>query len=255
MPDYVCPDCHKDFKAPCYLKRHLSRKTPCKIAAPGPSLHKTVICIACNRGFTTAQALSRHKKESCRAAAEPAAPCPRNEIAEMRKTLERLLAGAHHTTVNIANVNIVVNVFGEENIRHIGPEQIKSVLDDALAATADPFQGALQAITQTAMMICSDPERPTNLTCYMPNKKYDSVRVKKAIGGWQMQPFAAVNAPLVERSTNVLFANQPFDDAARYGGIMTALRDGESEFKKSKNLRNVFQRNKELVRKAFGTAP
>jgi hypothetical protein len=67
MSDRTCPKCNKQFAKPCFLKRHLQRKTPCD---PIVDLQeKTALtCRFCGRAFTTQAALSRHTKHRCKIA-------------------------------------------------------------------------------------------------------------------------------------------------------------------------------------------
>jgi hypothetical protein len=150
---------------------------------------------------------------------------------------------------------IVINSFGREDTAHIGPSQIKALLDDVLKTTTDPRQGACQALQRAAIMLYSDPEYPANLTCYTPNKKEGGVRVKNESGVWELRPYAAVNPPLVTKTTSLLFANQPFDNADRYTNIMKALRDDEKIYVKGKEMQEVFVRNKEILRAVYGGLP
>jgi hypothetical protein len=230
----------------------------------------------CNRTFTTQSALSRHTKHRCKAGQAPAAPVKSQadlarEIEEMRETVAELRAtcagGSVQNIINnsqqvisLPTTNVYINIFGREDIGHIGPPQIQELLDHVLETTNDPSDGAMKAVTRAAMMICGDPAHPANLTCYVPNRRAaDAVRVKSASGDWVTRSLADVNVPLVQRAASLLFTNQPFENAGKYGDLLKALRDHENNQtvveKTKKDIRNVLLRNKDLVKQAFGAAP
>lgn len=157
-------------------------------------------------------------------------------------------------TNNILTQNLTVNVFGHEEVGHIGRERVREILDGILEEVKDPSQAALAALLRTAIMIYSDPTRPENLTCYLPNKKNNEVMVH-GDDGWEIRPCQLVLSPMTVKTCNVLFVNQPFENAEKYTDLMVALRGNEEAFQAGKTMRPVLVRNRELLEKALGHLP
>ncbi len=68
MADRTCPKCGKVFGAPCWLRRHLDRKTPCEqvLRSEEGSDKNAHVCAACKRIFATRQAKSQHCHNHCK---------------------------------------------------------------------------------------------------------------------------------------------------------------------------------------------
>jgi len=160
----------------------------------------------------------------------------------------------------IANMNTGVqqvfniSIFGKESTGHIDRAGIKALLDHTIAQIQDPSQGAMAALLRTAALIYSDPARPENLTCYLPNKKKEDVMVHGE-SGWEIQSCQLVLPPMVTKSVDALFDNQPFEDAAKYGDLMKALRENEQAYMEGKEMKTILVRNKALLEKVLGTLP
>lgn len=193
------------------------------------------------------------------------------ELADMRLCMQNLqLATSHAPAAQcagspqqqaqqiyngpVAVTHITINQFGKERTPHIDRPTVKALLDGVLAVTSDPSQGALSAFLKTAMMIYSDPTHPENLTCYLPNSKKDDVLVHGE-DGWEVQPYTLVLPPMATKSIDALFNNQPFEDAAKYGDLMIALRDNEEAYKSGGKMKTVLVRNKTLLEHALGVLP
>ena len=158
------------------------------------------------------------------------------------------------TTIVNAPVQITINVFGGEKIAHIGQPQVRALLDAILQSSQSPLDAATQALIRAATLIYSDPDHPENLTCYIPNKKRDEVMVHGSTG-WEIQSGKVVLPPMATRSCDMLFNKQPFEDAARYGDLMKALRDNEEALTQGKAISAVLIRNKALLEAALGALP
>jgi hypothetical protein len=272
MGEVECMRCGKFFRYKCHLARHHERKTLCAKKVPTGRRNECA-CRHCGLIFSSRQGAYRHEQKNCPAKAEQETEVLqemadlRLELADLRNMLSKKSAAGgsvvvHNKigcTIDASTTNVInVNVFGNEDLKHIGPSEIKALLDGVLMLTTDPERGAIQALTEATMMICSDPKRPINLTCYVPNKKHNAVRVRDADGGWVLRPFMSVKTPLIARAAGLLFDNQPFEDAAKYGDIMKALRAEEqkkSATDSDKCVRGILERNKELVTQAFGHVP
>ena len=155
------------------------------------------------------------------------------------------------TTVNI-------NVFGQESLDHVTMERIKAVLDESIRAPA-LLVAANTAILKTAMLVYSDPDRPENLTCYLPNKKTNDalVHLSRPDGttGWEVRPTTLVLPPMAQKSVDMLFDRQPFEDAEEYAPLMKDLRDNEARYTAGGELRPILVRNKELLARALESLP
>jgi len=71
MADRTCHKCGKLFTAPCRLKTHLLRKTPCDPILDTPedaTQVKPHMCRYCGRGYSSTQAMHRHMRKSCKIA-------------------------------------------------------------------------------------------------------------------------------------------------------------------------------------------
>lgn len=171
--------------------------------------------------------------------------------APIQQNIGQQVVGGHQIHNGTA---IHINVFGQENVGHIGKREIRAILDEA-QLTKDTSQAATQAMIKAAMLIYSDPDHPENLTCYMPNKKRDEalVYVHRETGpAWELQSCAIVGPPMTARALDTLCANQPFDNADNYAGLMRALIDNEAAYKEGREMRTILVRNKQLLERALG---
>lgn len=253
---------------------------------------KPFACRFCNRRFSQTSNLYSHMKHNCQIAGSETGmqllyehtlkkqleqQIQKNEAQEARLRLleERLsrvsmaqpaggrrpppLANSHLSigTINQANTfnnTININFFGGEDTSHVTPQNIRALLDGITQSHKSSMQAALSALLETATMIYSDPSHPENLTCYLPNKTKDDVMVHRE-AGWEIQPYSLVLPPMVSKSIETLFANQPFENAERYGDLMIALRDNEEAFQKGKQMRTILVRSKSLLERALGALP
>jgi len=170
-----------------------------------------------------------------------------------------------HQEVKVCN-KVTVNVFGQERVDHITAPQIYELLMNAKGA-ADP---GIQALLDTALVVFSDPAKPENLTCYLPNKKTSDALVHEA-SGWQIKPIETVLSPMVRRSLDVLFRKQPYGhelglpdqpDITSCGEVLKQVAALEADPVLSKKttaahgpLRTVLVRNKDALTRANGGAP
>lgn len=288
MADRTCERCGKIFSAPSLLKRHLGRKTSCALVIEGGELsdvdlQKAFTCQHCGRRFSSSGGLRRHVRMNCKivktrkqSGAEGASDClaiyrhrlekQQVQISEQAAQLEELKMQMRSMviredkmkslTANIGVINTgpVINIFGSESIDHITKAQIRSVLDKALQTSPSPAQGALAALLRTAALIYSNPQKPENITCYLPSQKDSEVMVhveSEEGPKWEIQPYELVLPPMVSRSLDALFQNQPFEGAEKYGELMIALRENEAAYQTGKEMRTILVRNKALLDKAL----
>jgi len=114
-------------------------------------------------------------------------------------------------------------------------------------------------ITHAAIMIYSDPAHPGNITCYLPKKSDNSAMVHGTFG-WTLQPVNMVFPPMLQRSIDLLFGNQPVPGEDGYPRrhdhprvqavtqLMRHIADNEQEFlRDAETMRPVLVRNADLV--------
>jgi len=242
----TCKVCGKSFRTSWHLRRHIDGPRSCAPITPRASIPPEQLqdpeldkkrCRHCGRVYKSAAYRAQHEKKYCKQrGTEPAEraehetqPAPHTverleaELSEMKEMMRRLLeerqAPQTITTGDIAAINqiqhqennitnevkVQVNVFGQEKVDHITAPQIYRLLMNAKGA-ADP---GIQALLDTALVVFSDPEKPENMTCYLPNKKTSDVLVHEQ-SGWQIKPIETVLSPMVQRSLDVLFRKQPY---------------------------------------------
>lgn len=287
MADRTCVLCGKVFKFPSGLKSHQARKSTCAPVVDDQDLseqekQKPHPCKFCGRRFTTQQGAWRHIRNACKIAGSEAGMeklyehTLKRQLEARTRDLENKLDHvmnmlSQHTSaiqpadapkvilhdqrqvVNITH-NVTINFFGNERTPHIDRPAVKALLDDVLASTSDPNQGALTAFLRAATMIYSDPTHPENITCYLPNSRKDDVLVH-GVAGWEIRPYTVILPPMASRSVDALFVNQPFNDAKKYEEIMIALRDNEQAYKTGGKMKTVLVRNKKLLEQALGALP
>ena len=195
------------------------------------------------------------------------------QTAEMMAMMQQLVSrgggSAQAGEVAIAgNQNVVdnkkvftsvnINVFGQEGLDHVTADRIKAILDESLRVPALPA-AAGTAVLKTALLVYSDPDRPENLTCYLPNKKTNDalVHLSRPDGttGWEVQPTTLVLPPMAQKSVDSLFDLQPFEDADQYAPLMKELQANEKRYTAGGDLRPVLVRNKDLLQRALAELP
>ena len=288
MADRACQRCGRVFKYPRDLRTHLARKTPCapilEVAdlpaevREDPELENKKCCF-CGRVFSSYTSMRRHVRTTCKIA-----PNERNGDAGMEtlyehtlrlqedriaaledmmaKQTDAMLAMRRGAPANIINAqqnvfihaNLTINLFGEEKTDHLTSDLIKKVMEDALV-TPGVTKAVTTAVVQTAMLVYSDPEHPENLTCYLPNKKTDDalVRAEQPDGtlGWEIRPCSLVLPPMAQKTLDMLFDKQPFEDADKFEPLVQELRANEERYAAGGQLRPVLVRNKDLLAKAL----
>ena len=90
MASHVCALCKKEFRDGSTLRRHMAKKTPCKLneAQPGVS------CPHCNRPFATQENRNRHIKQNCRLAQQESGETEemRMQMKAMQKQIDELVS-------------------------------------------------------------------------------------------------------------------------------------------------------------------
>lgn len=153
--------------------------------------------------------------------------------------------------------NITINVFGHENVDHVTPAKIREVLMESLRLPALP-EAATQAVVKAALLVYSDPDHPENLTCYLPNKREGSALVHTSRDGamvWEVCPLQIVAPPMAQKSVDLLFDKQPFEDAGMFEPLLAELRDNEQRYVSGGEMRTILVRNKDLLTRALRELP
>ncbi len=146
---------------------------------------------------------------------------------------------------------IIINIFGQEKLDHVTAERIKVILDECLRRPALPT-AVDEAILKTAMLVYSDPDRPENLTAYLPNKKMKDALVHTK-DGWEVQPAQLVLSPMALKSIDMIFGRQPHED--EYAPLLKELQQNEARFAAGETLQPILVRNKDLLARALETLP
>jgi len=149
--------------------------------------------------------------------------------------------------------NFTINVFGKENLEHVGSAVVKAILDES-KRLPEITHAAETALLKAAMLIYSDPEHPENLTCYLPNKKGDETLVHTD-AGWEIRPTRLVLSPMASTALMRISDKQPYERAEDYGEIMAELVHNEKRYIGGQELRPILVRNKDLLRRALETLP
>ena len=297
MDDRTCALCEKTFSKPVFLRRHLARKTSCAPILESADLPEQTLkdpdlekkkCRFCGRVFSSYDSMRRHVRNTCRIAPnrrngegglellyEHTIRRQQTQIDQLSSLVEKLVTSGGSTgntgaqagevaiqngegQVAVDNRHIHINIFGQESLDHVTMERIKAVLDESIRAPA-LLVAANTAILKTAMLVYSDPDRPENLTCYLPNKKTNDalVHLSRPDGttGWEVRPTTLVLPPMAQKSVDMLFDRQPFEDAEEYAPLMKDLRDNEARYTAGGELRPILVRNKELLARALESLP
>jgi len=253
-----------------------------------PDLEKRT-CRFCGRVFSAYDSMRRHVRQNCKIA-----PNAKNgvegmeklyehtllkQVAEQASKIDRLEAqnteiltllrrqeAAGSSTLQAGELaiqgdhaqvdnskKVVVNFFGQERIDHVTLEKIKAILDESLRVPALPA-AADTAVLRTAMLVYSDPSRPENLTCYLPNKKTGEALVHTE-AGWEVQPTTLVLPPMAQKSVDTLFDKQPYEDADAYVPLLKELQQNEARYAAGEELRPILVRNKDLLARAEDPPP
>ena len=146
---------------------------------------------------------------------------------------------------------IVINVFGQETLDHVTAGRIKTILDECLQRPALPTAVG-EAVLKTAMLVYSDPNRPENLTAYLPNKKTKDALVHTK-AGWEVQPTQLVLPPMALKSIDAIFGKQPHED--EYAPLLKELQENEARFAAGEDLHPILVRNKDLLARVLATLP
>lgn len=155
----------------------------------------------------------------------------------------------------VVNQGVVINVFGQESTAHITREQVREMLDAALAASGGVMETAARAaIEHAARMVFSDLGRPGNITCFLGSRRRKEALVHGA-SGWEVRGSGAVMGAMTTAATGVLFDHQPLEGAENYGKLMGTLRDREDEFTQKAALEGVLEENRTKLTRLLGSLP
>jgi len=164
---------------------------------------------------------------------------------------ELAIQAGDHAQVDNSKKIVNINVFGQEKLDHVTAERIKAILDECLQRPALPAAVG-EAVLKTAMLVYSDPDRPENLTAYLPNKKTKDALVHTK-AGWEVQPTQLVLPPMALKSIDTIFGRQPHSD--EYAPLLKELQQNEARFAAGEDLQPILVRNKDLLAQVLATLP
>ncbi len=258
----------------------------------GAAMPKPYLCRFCGAGFTDINHRNRHMRVSCKIAPNArngdsgldrlyahtlqkqiaAQKEENNEIKARMSRMEEMmgqLLRSQQAGTSMSSKDVVVaqgdncvsmvdhskivniNVFGQERLDHVTAERIKTILDECLQRPALPAAVG-EAVLKTAMLVYSDPDRPENLTAYLPNKKTKDALVHTQ-AGWEVQPTQLVLPPMALKSIDTIFGKQPPED--EYAPLLKELQQNEARFAAGEDLHPILVRNKDLLARALATLP
>ena len=168
----------------------------------------------------------------------------------------------------IVNNSVTINVFGQEKLDRITKPQVIDLLRSLGPVGENVKAIAEKAIIQAAMLIFSDPARPENITCYLPNKKGDNALIHGETG-WEVQPVGLVISPMAAQSIEMLFKHQPAPDQhtpekdvkwmmEECGNIMRYIQQHEGDMTNEPprgEMRGILIRNKDLLQQVLAKLP
>jgi len=134
------------------------------------------ICIYCNKSYSKMCHLRRHEK-TCKnkKEAETLVINQTDKIMKMEKEIEELKIYKIQTQNNITNTNsnnitnnIIINNYGDENLKHLRTKDFTGLL-----------QGIYGAVPKLIKKIHFDPNHPENQNIKLPNKKYPYLKIMK----------------------------------------------------------------------------
>ena len=135
-----CVRCEKEFKTKQDLNRHLNRKIKCD---------NIISCEDCKKIFKTKQLLKQHKnnKKSCKEELLEA----KIEILELKLELANLkstIINNNTTNINSNNttINNTINIFGNEDLRHITKKILQEEVLKIAEAEYDQYKGKLMEL-------------------------------------------------------------------------------------------------------------
>lgn len=250
-----CRFCGRSYSNLYNVRRHMNS---CPIAARG------------ERGMDElyAHVLERTRRAQEREAlAEKEVEALRQELRQARLDVETVRRGCEAAGVmNVVYASqntfvtsiTVINIFGREDTGHITTASVREILTQCSAsADATGATAATRALLQAALLIYSDPDRPGNLTCYIPNKRDGNALVHGA-QGWEIRPVPLILPPMARTSLDLLFDKQPYDggDIACCKPGLQLLREHEEGLVASgAGLHTVLIRNKDLLSRVLSQLP
>lgn len=218
---FTCERCHYSTHRKCMLRRHLGRKLPCQPTYSDEKLDvllqklsddKPYKCTVCNKGFTTRQGRSQHKK-CCKgkAAHEPLTQnmdentdmmkliCElRDEMKVLRQQAIEKSSTTNNIQVNHITNNQVINTFGREDTSHLTDK----FLNTCLRRTSKGFVQLLEKLHW-------DPSVPENANIRISNRKMPLAEIQES-GKWRFVPRDKAINQMIDKGQGIL--SEHFED-------------------------------------------
>jgi len=225
----------------------------------------------CGRKYDHRQSLYTHRKVCPAAPAEgedDAVVHLREEIEGLRRKVEALSGGGaaaqvvnddnRHVTINapVFQQEVHINYWGEEDLSFLDKRKVQELLDEAIERGPDIPSSAEWLYREVMRQAIADPQRPQNLTAYIPNKSSRDPIVHMA-RGWSREPSSeTIFVPVVSRVLDRIFINQPFvEEHKKYAYLLGYLRDQEPSLARSQVMRTLLENNKGSLKVVMGSPP
>lgn len=214
---YECKRCGKDFPQLSNLKRHLGRVTPCENSLNCNKTCEQLLseitidrsdfefaCEHCEKRFEFKRNLTQHylyckkKKEADnKSTSDSIKREVDKEIGSLKKEIIdelKSITPTQNITINVNNVNIMINNFGSEDISHVIND--KAFLDRCI-------QSIKHGLPLVIEKIYYDKDKPENHNVFMKSAKNKTGIVLKE-GVWKQEHLNQIVPNMVKKGTTVL---------------------------------------------------
>ena len=199
---FYCKDCHCCFNTLQHYKYHLeSNKHKKRISTENKDLH---ICTICQKGFSYASGLSRHRvncKENQAKEVEEISKIEETvvpvmdlaaQIKELSERVEKIMKNREEEIKRSQN-KVSVNCFGNENLDYIADTYILDCMNNINVS-----------IPVLVEKIHFDPEHPENNNVRIPNKKLPHTEIMNNKSKWELISKKDTIHSMVETAYNIL---------------------------------------------------
>jgi hypothetical protein len=196
MADRTCHRCNKTFAAPCRLKTHLARKTPCEAILDDVAPAKDHPCKFCGRTFTSRPSALRHMRQSCKIAGSEEGMemlmehtvqrqlAQRDEkMARMEENMEKLTALLEKQTALAAATSSTAVALPAANSQTVAAPAVASTVNNVIGTlntgpilnintqiNIRSWEGNDRLVIPTAMLVAAFTQNPKLMNyCQLPD--------------------------------------------------------------------------------------